>query len=242
MHVRKPIRPYCCGIGGTASDFYSLRSDFRPCATRFILQKFKRQMGMLTAFFETLKKDVKGRLSRILVIADSSAASEALVRMLEAYYTKDESQEKFLESRIPYITILDITRLEGRHGFRPSWMSYVQLSVDEHTANRIGLLSEDGRIYQKTLDPLVRQPLEQVLANFKEDSRVEASSILYSKIISSYASDGSYEIVLYPETATKIASNVLSLTSQGRGYSLPWQCGSLVKMQNSISTYLLDLT
>ena len=199
-------------------------------------------MGMITAFFETLKKDVKGRLSRILIIADSSVASEALVRMLEAYYTKDESQEKFLESRIPYITILDITRSEGRLRFCPSWMGYVQLSVNEHTANRIGLLLENGRIYQKTLDPSVRTPLEQVLANFKEDSRGEASFILYSKIISSYAKDGNYEIVLYPETATKIASNVLALTSQGRGYSLPWQCGSLVKIQNGISTHLTGLT
>ena len=81
----------------------------RPCVSKLIIQKFRRQIGALSAFFETQKKKTKGRLDRILVICDSSAASEALLRMLDSYYTKDDTQDQYLESRLPYINVFEIT-------------------------------------------------------------------------------------------------------------------------------------
>ena len=215
----------------------------RPCASKFIVQKFKRQMGTLTAFFETQKRDTKGRLSRILVIADSSIASEALVRMLQSYYIKDDAQDNYLESRLPDVKILDTANpAESQFvGWKwPHWMEYTKVGTIDNVPERIGLAFENGKILQSTVESDGEISLESALNGFASDSRGEASSILWSKIISSFARQGNHDVVLYPETATKIASKVLTLTSQGRGFTVPWECGSFVKMPNGSSIRFLD--
>jgi hypothetical protein len=209
----------------------------RPCASRFILQKFKRQMGVLNAYFETLRKGTKGRLNRVLVITDPSASSEALVRMLDSYYSKDETQEKYLDTRLPHFKILDtaISTEPQFTGWKPDWMEYTTVGFNDNVPQWIGLTYDHGKILYTTLDNS-GTPLESALNPFATDSKGEASSILRSRIISSFAKEWNYDVVLYPDTATKIASKVLALTSQGRGYTLPWECGSLIKMPNGFAT------
>ena len=214
----------------------------RPCASRFILQKFKKQMGILSAFFETEKRESKGRLERLLVVADSSPSSEALLNMLAAYYVKDDEQDKFVESRVPSTSVLDITIteksrvMEWKHG----WMKYENAQLHASGESMIDLLVQSGRIYraESNSDEIA---LDELLLSFPADSRNQAISVLQSKIISRYSQDGDYEVVLYPDTATEIASKVLALTSQGRGFTVPWECGSFVKMPTGIVTCSMRL-
>lgn len=206
----------------------------RLCASSFTLQKFKRQMGILNAFFETEKRATKGRLNRILLVADSTPASECLVRMLDSYYVKGNVQDMTLDSRLPHVRILDFAA-PGDSRFvewRPHWMEYMQVNQEAHFQMPIGLTFDKGKILQTPLEKPPEVSAESLLKNFSADSRMEASSILLSKIVSSCAEEGKYEVVLHPDTATKIASNVLALTSQGRGFILPWKCGSFAKMPN----------
>jgi hypothetical protein len=187
-------------------------------------------MGVMTSFFEDLHRDSRGRLNRILVVADCGVASEALLRMLGTYYI--EAQQRNTERGPPHIMILDTSgQDESRlHGVE-IWMQRTSLGLD-NSMKRVGLQFEKGRVLEIPLDSVSNIPLDAVLKCFAADSRREASSILWSKIISIYAKQGNYEIVLWNDTATKIASKVLALTSQGRGFTLPWECGSLVKMPN----------
>lgn len=199
-------------------------------------------MGTLTAFFEIQKRDTKGRLSRILVIADSSIASEALVRMLRSYYTKDDAQDKYLDNRLPDVKIFDTSNLIESQpvGWKwPHWMEYTKVGADDNVPERIGLAFEKGKILQSKVGNDGEISLENALNGFATDSRQEASSILWSKIISSFARRGNYDVILYPETATRIASKVLTLTSQGRGFTVPWECGSFVKMPSGSSNGFL---
>jgi hypothetical protein len=199
-------------------------------------------MGTLSTFFEAQKRDTKGRLSRILVIADSSVASDALVRMLQAYYTKDDMQDKYLDNRLPDVNIIDTanpTESQFVQWKWPHWMEYTKVGASDNIHERIGLAFENGKILQSTVENEGEISLESALNGFTTDSRGEASSILWSKVISSLTRQGNYDIVLYPETATRIASKVLTLTSQGRGFTVPWECGSFVKMPNGSSFRLL---
>jgi hypothetical protein len=194
-------------------------------------------MGITTQFFETLKKDTKGRLNRILVIADSSPASIALLHMLESYYTRDDGQEKYMAALLRHVCILDTATLEEScvAGWKSPGMHVLRLTLEERVAHPMILSFEKGRILRTTEEESTEKTPDNVLTAFAADSRGEARSILWSKIISVYARDGNFDVVLYPDTATKIASKVLALTSQGRGYTLPWECGSLLKMPNGIS-------
>lgn len=188
-------------------------------------------MGLLKDYFETLHRDTKGRLKRVLVVVDSSPASEALVDMLEAYFPKDDEREELLDTR-PDLHILDTTTTDESI-FRErdfKWMRYTKLDVSSLQQSRIGLSFTSGRILKSTLEERFR---EDILTAFTTDSRGEALSILLSKIIATYAGDGGYDVVLHGDTATRIASKVLTLTSQGRGFTVPWECGTLVKMPNS---------
>ena len=133
---------------------YSSCLTARLCASKFIIQKFRRQIGALSAFFETQKKKTKGRLDRILVISDSSAASEALLRMLDSYYTKDDIQDQYLESRLPYINVFEITApvVPYPSRSRSAFMEYTKVSLDDHIISRVGLEYTNGRIVQSTLE------------------------------------------------------------------------------------------
>ena len=158
--------------------------------------------------------------------------------MLELYYTKDDAQEKYLDNRVPDIKIFDTATLSESLfvGWKwPHWMEYKKVGIGDHIPERIGLTFEYGKVFQSTVGNDGEKPLESALNGFTTDSRGEASSILWSKIISSFAKNGKYDVVLYPETATRIASKVLSLTTQGRGFTIPWECGSFVKMPNGSS-------
>jgi hypothetical protein len=194
-------------------------------------------MGITTQFFETLKRDTKGRLNRILVIADSSPASIALVNMLESYYTRDDGQEKYMENQLRHINILDTATLDESRvaGWKSPAMQVTRIALDDAASNRMNLTFDKRRILKTTAEESITRAPENVLVAFAADSRGEARSILWSKIVSLYSREGNYDVVLYCDTATKIASKVLALTSQGRGFTLPWECGSLLKMPNGIS-------
>ena len=201
-------------------------------------------MGTLTVFFEAQKRDTKGRLSRILVIADSSVASEALIRMLRSYYTKDDAQDKYLDNRLPDVRVLDTgNSVESQfEGWKwPHWMEYTKVGAADNILERIGIAFENGKILQSKVENDGEISLEGVVNGFATNCRREASLILWSKIISSFARHGNYDVVLYPETATRIASKVLTLTSQGRGFTVPWECGSFVKMPNGSSNRIYRL-
>jgi hypothetical protein len=194
-------------------------------------------MGILTNFFETERIETKGRINRLLVVANTTPACEAMVRMLDVYYTRDEAQDKYTESHCPQITVVD-TAPSSESQFqewRPKMgMEYTTNIQDQKSlTGRIGLEFRNGRILKSTVKG-DGAATKDVVANFTPDSRDEAASILWSKIISSYARRGEYDVVLYPDTATRIASKVLGLTSQGRGFILPFECGTLVKMPNGI--------
>jgi len=209
--------------------------SFRPCAHRFILQKFKRQMGILTNAFETERKEGEnGRHNKILVVVNANAAAEAMVRMLEVYYARDR-EDKYMQSHRPHITIIDtVSPTESRlQDWRPQGMEYIGNVEDDKSNGRIGLEFRNGRILKSPVGD--DGTMRDAVANFVPDSRGEATSILWSKIVSSHATRGEYDVVLYPDTATRIASKVLALTSQGRGFTIPWQCGTLVKMPNGPS-------
>ena len=218
-------RQFCKSLLHSPSDLTT-----RPCAAKFILQKFKRQMGLLKEYFESLHRDTKGRLKRILVVVDSSSASEALIRMLESYFAKDDETEQRLDMR-PDVDILDTTATEDSmsEGWDFKWMEYTKLDITSLQQSRIGLKFEKGRIFKTNVEVTSS---ENILEHFTVDSRGEARRILLSKVVSTYAENGGYDVVLQAETATRIASKVLTLTSQGRGYTVPWECGILVKMPN----------
>jgi len=192
-------------------------------------------MGLLSAFFETEKRETKGRLERLLVVADSSASSEAMLKMLEAYYVKQDELDKFVESRLPQMVVLDISMSEESKvpKWKSGWMGYSKALIEASGTGSIGLSVRSGRIYstERTSETL---SLDDMLTSFPSDSRDQALSVLQSKIISRYSQDGNYEVILYPETATRIASKVLALTSQGKGFTVPWECGSFVKMPSGI--------
>lgn len=154
--------------------------------------------------------------------------------MLDSYYTKDDAHDQYLDSRLPYINVLDIAVPVEPHPsrWRSAFMECTKINLDDHLPNRTGLEYANGKILQITPERGSGPPIESAFNCFAADSRGEASAILWAKIISSYSKEGKYEVVLHPETATRIASKVLALTSQGRGYTVPWECGSLVKMPN----------
>src|ERR1700738_2031235 len=193
-------------------------------------------MGLLTAFFDDMRRDTKGRLNRVLVVVDSSSASEALINMLGIYYGSyfAEGQHRYTENGPPHVKVLEIT-LPGKSRLYAyeTWMEHTSVSLDDNV-NRVGLQFDKKRVLEIPVDSSAKAPLETVLNCFAQDSRKEAASILWSKIISIYANQNNYDVVLWNDTATKIASKVLALTSQGRGFTLPWECGSLVKMPNGI--------
>jgi hypothetical protein len=187
-------------------------------------------MGLLTTFFETERKETKGHLRNVLIVANGNAASEAMVRMLEVYYARDEEQEKYVESHRPQITLIDTASPSESHfgDWKPTGMEYTT-ELGEQDIGRIALQYQNGKIFKT--NPTGQS--KDVGEHFTSDSRGEATSILWNKRISSYAEKGSYDVVLYADTATHIASKVLGLTSQGRGFTIPWECGTLVKMPNS---------
>ena len=205
-----------------------------PCALKFILQKFKRQMGQITSFFEFERRDIKGHISKILIFADAKPASEALIGMLKAYYLKDglQTQEKFLENRLPFVEILMIGKEESTiEKFDCKWIKVRKIGLRELSGNTVKLTFQSGNVFQILLSqPLMRD----VLDSFKSDSRDEAFSILRAKSVSDYALRNNYDVIIYPDTATQIASKVLALTAQGRGFIVPWECGALVKLPNGI--------
>jgi hypothetical protein len=188
-------------------------------------------MGVLTSFFEDLRRESKGRLERILVVVDVASASEALVRMLGPYYT--EAQHRYTQTGLPHVKILHTSVTETPLDVSDIWMERTKVGHDDNVS-RVGLEFKRGRIWEIPVDSSTTSPLSTVLNCFASDSRKEASSILWSKIISVYAKQGNYDVVLWNDTATQIAAKVLALTSQGRGFTLPWECGSLVKMPNGI--------
>lgn len=196
-------------------------------------------MGLLKDYFETLHRDTKGRLNRVLVVVDSSPASEVLVCMLEAYFPKDDEREQILDTR-PDVDILDTTIIAESMfaGWDFKWMQYTKLDIRSLQQSRIRLQCSNGRILKC---PVEEMPREDILGSFTADSRGEALSILLSKIVSTYAANGRYDVVLHAETATRIASKVLTLTGQGRGFTVPWECGTLVKMPNGIVSPISSL-
>ena len=187
-------------------------------------------MGLLRDYFETLHRDTKGRLKRVLVVVDSNPASQALIHMLESYFPKDDEREQRLDTR-PDVDILDTTATEESVfvGWDFKWMRYTKLDITSLQQSRIGLTCTNGRILKSAVEGTTK---DDILGCFKADSRGEALSILLSKVVSTYAENGGYDVVLHAETATRIASKVLTLTSQGRGFTVPWECGTLVKMPN----------
>jgi hypothetical protein len=204
-------------------------------------------MGSLTTFFGALQREGKAKLlERILVVVDegSQAAGEAMTGMLEVYYS--EAQEKNAEKVLPFVNILDISAKGGEESKcrdrKASWMEYTKISLEETEGEnstrreRIGLIFDKGRILKTSVissGSEVQQSWEKVLGCFPTDSRGEARSILLGKMVTLYAKDNNYDLILYCDTATKIASKVLALTSQGRGFSLPWECGSLFQRNGS---------
>jgi hypothetical protein len=192
-------------------------------------------MGVLSAFFETEKRETRGRLERLLVVADGSPSSEAMLKMLALYYMRNDEQEKFVQSRLPTTTVLDVSMTtESRvPEWKANWMEYTRASVDASGSEKIGLSFRTGRVYRRECASEIL--LDDLLASFPADSRDQALSTLQSIVITRYSQEGTYEVVLYPETATRIASKVLGLTSQGKGFTLPWECGSFVKMPSGTS-------
>jgi len=193
-------------------------------------------MGILTNAFETERKERKdGAHNRILVVVNANPASEAMIRMLEVYYARD-TQDKYVESHRPHITIIDTGfPTESRfQDWRPQGMEYAGNVEGDKSNRRIGLEFRNGRILKSPAGD--DGTMRDVVANFPADARGEVTSILWSKIVSFHAKRGEYDVVLYPDTATRIASKVLALTSQGRGFTLPWQCGTLVKMPSGPSS------
>lgn len=212
----------------------------RPCASRFILQKFKKQMGVLSAFFETEKRETKGRLERLLVVADSTPSSEAMLKMLESYYVKEDTQNEYAESRVPETTILDVS-LSGNSRvpeWKPVWMEYLKPELVGSIKETAALSFKSGRLYRIEGSDDDNRRLENILGSFPADSRDQVISILQSKIVSQVSQSGNFEVILYGDTATRIASKVLALTGQGKGFTLPWECGSFVKMPSGISSSL----
>jgi len=193
-------------------------------------------MGILTNFFEIeRKKEGKDWQNKILVVVNADPASEALVRMLEVYYAQDE-KDKYIETHRPHITIIDTVCHAGSRfqEWRPQGMEYTRNVEDDKSNGRIGLEFRNGRILKSPVED-DDDTTRDGLANFAPDARAEAALILWTKRISSHAKRGGYDIILYPDTATRIGSKVLALTSQGRGFTIPWECGTLVKMPNGPS-------
>ena len=203
-------------------------------------------MGLLTSFFHDLKRDRKGKLERILVVdegtAATAAAAEALVRMLGWYLV--EAEEGNPAKVLPYVNILDLSRgSESRcKQIKASWMEYTVFKEGEEISarERIGLTFDKGRIFKSLRSGTERRGWEMMATGcFPVDSRGEARSILLNMMLTMYALENNYDIILYCDTATKIASKVLALTSQGRGFSLPWECGSLLKRNGIPPTHCL---
>jgi hypothetical protein len=187
-------------------------------------------MGLLSTFFRELERKGEGKLGRILVVDDGRAATGAMVRMLGTYF--DEGKERNQEKVLPHMRVLDITSGESRsEEGRVPWMEYTTLDMEKTTSswNKTGLTFHKGRILKTSLPAEENDLFGTVLTSFLANSRLEAQSILLSKIITKYAKENHYDLILYNDTATKIASKVLALTSQGRGFTLPWECGSLLK-------------
>jgi len=160
--------------------------------------------------------------------------------MLESYFPKNDEREERLDTR-PEVDILDTTATEETLfvGWDFKWMQYTKLDIASLQQSRIGLTCTNGRILKSAVEGTEKK---DILRCFKTDSRGEALSILLSKVVSMYAENGRYDVVLHAETATRIASKVLTLTSQGRGFTVPWECGTLVKMPNGSTTLHAFLT
>ena len=153
-----------------------------------------------------------------------------MVRMLGSYY--DDAKERNPEKVLPQVRILDVsTGNESRsEEGNLSRMENMRLDMEDNDVlERVGLTFDKGRILKIPLPCEEVHSWETVLASFPTDSRFEAHSILLSKMVTKYAKDNHHDLILYSDTATKIASKVLALTSQGRGFTLPWECGSLLK-------------
>lgn len=192
-------------------------------------------MGLLSTFFRGIEREGKGALGRILLVDDGNIAARAMRRMLGTYYV--ESKERNQEKVLPHVRVLDTTggkQLNGDEEKFP-WMEYTTLDMEKTSPyERVGLSFNKGRILRSSFPGEEIQSSDKVLSFFPPNSKFEANSILLSKIITKYAKENHYDLILYSDTATKIASKVLALTSQGRGFSLPWECGSLLKRKGKI--------
>ena len=200
-------------------------------------------MGVLSAFFETEKRETKGRLERLLVVADSTSSSEAMLKMLESYYVKEDAQNEYAESRVPETTILDVTFSANSRvtDWKPAWMEYLKPELVGSIKETAALSFKSGRLYKVEGSDDNSGRLEDILGSFPADSRDQVISILQSKIVSQVSQSGNFEVILYSDTATRIASKVLALTSQGKGFTLPWECGSFAKMPSGTSSSLSKL-
>ena len=162
---------------------------------------------------------------------DGSVAARMMRRMLGTYFV--EAKERNQEKVLPHVRVLDTTggkHLTGDEQDKYSWIEDTMLDMEKVSSyERVGLSFDKGRILKISLPSEETQSSDKLLSSFPANSRFEATSILLSKIITKYAKENHYDLILYSDTATKIASKVLALTSQGRGFSLPWECGSLLK-------------
>ena len=155
--------------------------------------------------------------------------------MLVSYYCKDEEKGKYTGYKWPSIDILDTSpegELRSTYEWSAEWMRYTRFSLSLVPQDSNSVLCYDkGTIRRmKGDDSDTTLSLDDTLKCFTADAQSEVRSVLYSRIISTYTKGT--DLIIYPDTATQIAAKVLSLTSQGRGYTLPWECGSLVKMPN----------
>ncbi|KAG5439430.1 hypothetical protein PCANB_002004 [Pneumocystis canis] len=87
-----------------------------------------------------------------------------------------------------------------------------------------------SRIYEKSIHSIN----DFLLPLLSPTSRIDILKRLRNNIIYDFSEKNGYNVIIWGDTATSLASKIISETAKGRGYSIPWETRGKIKNNYNI--------
>ncbi|EMR10325.1 hypothetical protein PNEG_01581 [Pneumocystis murina B123] len=218
------------------SSFFSKSEAF--CSQCFIIYIKRKFHKTLESFF---KEDISFKNNKAL-IAVSEGTSLALIKFFS------ENSDKFKFKR--YFNILDFIHIEEDGSVKEvSNSSYISEKINEMLPESLFflinlknyILNSDENIklfWDKMSDALLGSQISKESVGSLNDllsplssttSRMDILKCIRNNIIYNFAEKNGYNVIIFGDTISSIASKIISETAKGRGYSIPWETRGKIK-------------
>ncbi|KAG5513695.1 hypothetical protein PMAC_000733 [Pneumocystis sp. 'macacae'] len=182
-----------------------------------------------------------------VLIAVSGGTSLALIKFLS------QEQHRFIFKE--YFSIFSFIYIEEEGLMtKTSSLSYIQEKINEifpessffpislksyilNSSNNVKLLwdrDSDTVLTSQVFGKSIHSIDDILLPLLSPTSRIDILRCLRNNIIYDFAEKNGYSVIIFGDTATSIASKIISETAKGRGYSIPWKTRGKIKYSNNI--------